>query len=754
MNADNDLWLTSADNTLPMPEWNPVIRTLKVSALLLVIVALFYWRLTLTDQYDWMWSPDLAGQVLPWFQAQALQWHRHGFPMWDQYMWNGQPLLGQAQPGAAYPLNWLMFLMPLDAAGHLRSGVLAWYFIAMHFMAAAFCYRLCRDLGRSFAASIFAGMIFTFAGYVGNTDWPQMVNGAVWMPMIFLYVLRAGAGKRPLANGTLAGLFLGMAWLSGHHQVVLFTSLAVVGTWTFFALRSGPINWTIVRAAAVSLVFTGLVGAMQILPALEYGHLAKRWVGAPDSVAWNQPVPYYVHEKYSLAPPSLFGIVFAGAHDGVDPFVGIVALSLAALAIAACWKDWRVRVLASVALGGIVYAVGGFSVFQGVLYGLVPSLDKARAPSVASAIFGFGVAVLAAFGLDRWREDQPTPWTRKVALSAAGFGILCGAACLVVLIYNKLSWQGDTRPPLDIFIPLGLAALLLALPAGNLTRNSAAVLACLLLVFELYQGSTSSAAFAVRADSNRDRYTLNTTGNGDIAGFLHGRQGIQRTEVPNEAFLANWGAYWDVPVWEGYLASVTTNVLQFENHTENARKYWGVAYQVAAAPTPYASQQIFAGASGMKVFWQPDAFPRAWSVHHITRIQSENQLNWYVANQLPLLHSEGLMYTAPPPMPPAPCPGDEVQLKEDQGSRVGISANLKCDGMVVVSDTYYPGWSAWIDGKPTQIYEVNGAMRGVTVPAGQHSITMRYRPMVVFEGAALTLLGLVGAVLLARSRIS
>lgn len=776
-----------------------MLRALKISALLTALVALFYWRITLTNQYEWMWSPDLAGQVLPWLQAQALQWHRHAFPMWDQYLWNGQPLFGQAQPGAAYPLNWLLFWLPLDAAGHIYPLALAWYFIAIHFMAAAFCYRLCRDLGRSFAASIFAAMIFTFAGYIGSTDWPQMINGAVWMPLIFLYLLRAGAGKRPVVNGALAGTFLGMAWLSGHHQVVMFTSLAFAGTWIFFALRDRPINrsrlnLTMARAAAVSVVFAGLIGAFQILPALQYGHLAKRWVGASDAIGWNQPVPYSVHEKYSLAPRALFGIVFAGAHDDVDPFVGIVALSLAALAIAACWKNWRVRLLAALALSGLVYALGQFSVFQGALYGLVPSLEKARAPAVATALFGFGIAVLSAFGFDRWRDAAPPTgaplkaplearaeprvefragaqtealaetqagaqaearvqvWTRRIALSAAAFGAITGAICLGVLLFNKFSWPGDPRPPLTMPIAFALALLLLAFSSGNLTRKSAAVLATLLLAFELYQGSTSSLAFAARSDGGRNHYMMDTTGNGDIAAFLHGRPGIQRTEIPKDAFLANWGAYWDVPVWEGYLASVTTNVLGFENHTANTRQFWGVAYQIASKPTDYASQQIFAASSGMKLYWQPEAFPRAWAVHHLLRIESQDQMNWYVANRLHDLHGEALMFAGPPPLPACTNPLDDVQLKEDQGSRVGMGVNLSCAAMVVLSDTYYPGWRAYIDGAPAPIYSMNGAMRGVLVPAGAHSVTMRYRPLIVFEGAALSLIGIIGAIVLARSK--
>jgi uncharacterized membrane protein YfhO len=110
------------------------------------------------------------------------------------------------------------------------------------------------------------------------------------------------------------------------------------------------------------------------------------------------------------------------------------------------------------------------------------------------------------------------------------------------------------------------------------------------------------------------------------------------------------------------------------------------------------------------------------------------------------------MYDAPPPLAPCANGQDDVQLKEDQGSRVGISARLACAGMVVVSDTYYPGWRAWVDGRPAPIYPMDGAMRGVVVPAGLHLITMRYRPPIVYEGAALSLVGIVGAIVLARSK--
>jgi uncharacterized membrane protein YfhO len=119
------------------------------------------------------------------------------------------------------------------------------------------------------------------------------------------------------------------------------------------------------------------------------------------------------------------------------------------------------------------------------------------------------------------------------------------------------------------------------------------------------------------------------------------------------------------------------------------------------------------------------------------------------------MHSEAVMFDPLPTLPA--CAGqtggaDSVQLKEDHGSRVSLSVSLSCPAMIVVSDTYFPGWRAYVDRTPAQIYSVNAAMRGIIAPAGVHSVTMRYRPISVYVGAALTFLGILGVALLARSK--
>ncbi|MCX6629357.1 MAG: YfhO family protein [Candidatus Solibacter sp.] len=712
---------------------------IRIAALLFLVMAGFYWKLTLTRQFEWMSGPDLAEQVLPWFHVQAQEWHAGRFPLWDPFLWGGQPLFGQAQPGAAYPLNWILFLLPLEQ-GHIAGWALAWYYVAIHLMAAGFCYLFCRSLGCSRSASLSGGLIFSLSGYLGNTAWPQMINGAVWIPLVFLFQLRASRSPRPAANAALSGMFLGVAFLSGHHQIPIFTAVASAGVWLYLLAR----NRRLLAPAAVALLFAGLSGAMQTLPAYEYGRLAKRWVGAAEAITWGQPVPYSVHAYYDLKPFSLFGIVFPGVKAHFDPFLGVVAFSLALFAVTALWRNARVRLLAALALAAILYGLGHNSVFQGALYGLIPELDKARSTSAVVVLFQFAAAALAAFGIDQLAAS----WTARGTWILAGFGALTLAISEAVIFANKLTFPADDRVILTAFIALLAAALFSAWRSNALTDTQGRVLLVLLLLLEL--GNTGQYGFADRSDRNQMQWLDKTHANADIGEYLRKQPGFQRAEIGGDAFAPNWGAFHGVEMHGGKTASITTNVLQSELFSLTGRRMYGVAYTLARAPQPNAGDEVFAGASGMKVY-RRDAFPRAWAVHELIRVPNATEGNILVGQDPESFRRKAHMVGMPPRVEPCAAP-DTVKIVERLPDRLAIRAEMACDGMVVLSDTFYPGWRARVDHRPAQIHEVNGAMRGVAVPRGTHTITMRYRPVSVYLGAALTLLGILGALALGLRR--
>ncbi|MBV8817723.1 MAG: YfhO family protein [Acidobacteriaceae bacterium] len=192
---------------------------------------------------------------------------------------------------------------------------------------------------------------------------------------------------------------------------------------------------------------------------------------------------------------------------------------------------------------------------------------------------------------------------------------------------------------------------------------------------------------------------------------------------------------------------MTENIMETEFHTWQTRLLFGVRYTISEKPPLGDSRVVFTGASGLKVFENPGAFPRAWAVHEVVHVDNAAVVRSMVNDHLDEFRRKAFTNGKVIPLPS--CDGtDQVEFKKYEAEKVVLSANMACQGLVVLSDTYFPGWRATVDGKTVQIQPVNNAMRGVVVPRGPHEVVMRYRPASVYWGGALTLLGWVGALAL------
>jgi len=716
---------------------------LLAALLLLALTVGFYWKLVLTDQYTWLESPDMANQVLPWLQFQAGEWHKRSFPMWDPYLWSGQSLIGQAQPGAAYPPNWILFMLPLRN-GWIRSCYLHWYYVLIHFMAVLFAYRLARELKCSRLASILGGLAFGLGGYLGTTDWPQMLNGAVWAPLIFLYLRRCLEGVRPLASAALSGVFLGTAWLSGHHQIPIYTTLAALGVWGFYALRNGRPDWKLVRLAAVFVSFTLLTGALQILPAYEYGKLARRWVGVAEPVGWNQKVPYLVHAEYSLNPLSLLGIVIPGVHRHADPFAGVVLATLALLATAMCFRERHVRLLAVLAVAGLLFSLGQNSVLHGMAYAVLPLVEKARTPSMAIFIFHFAVCMLGACGLDRLLAGNHTPWRRRAALALLALAALLLAASLGVMAAGR---QPEDRYAMTALIALLAAGIIHARGRSQISPRAAGISLIVLLLIEL--GNVSGFAFAHRLEKHRSVYLNRMAQHADLAEFLRSQPWPVRVAASDADIPYNFGDWYGIDVFGGYVASLPDNLLRLGMHSQRVRDLMGVGYTIASKPPHESFREVFRGEAGLNVYLNPGALPRVWTVHSLVRVGNDEQARGLLEDPGFDLRRKAWIHSPPPELQACEPERDAVRLLRREANLIEIEARMNCRGMVVLSENYYPGWQAAVDGAPAPIHEVYTALRGVVVPAGAHRIRMRYRPRTVLWGAAATLVSVAGACALA-----
>jgi hypothetical protein len=718
---------------------------LRMAALILLITVGFYWKLSLTKQYNWFGTGDVAFQVLPWLQFEAREWHGGHAPLWDPHHWMGQPLLAQAQPGGAYPLNWLLFLAPLRH-GLIQPGVLNWYFVALHFMAVMFCYALCRDLGRSRSASLIAGCVFGFAGYIGSTDWPQMVNGAVWTPLVLLFLLRAVRGRSPLASAALSGGFLGIAWLSGHHQIPLYVTLLMAFLWLFFAFQDRRADWNILRLAAISFIAMFLVSAVQTLPTYEYGKLAVRWSGPPDPLSWDQKVPYSVQTEYSMPGSSLIAIFIPGLNKHADPFVGVVAFAFALAGFALSGRERVVRIFTTIALAGLLLSLGYHNIFHGILYSIVPLMDKARVPSTFAYMFHVGLIVLIAFGVDAFFSGEArSGWKLRIAIGCAVFGFALWGLFFQAVLAAKLNFEFDDRVSLTALFAILLAGVLYTFLRGRLTRGHTVAALVILLLIEL--GNDSGYAF--RENRSGASFPEKFDGSEDIANFLKQQPGPFRIDIDDNELPLNFGDWYGIDVLSGLVASVPTDVYRMDWSSDRDKMLLGIAYYVGKKPAKAAQQQVFEGTSGLKVYKNPQAFPRAWTVHEAVAVKNVGESNYYIQQPDFDPRRKAPMQAPLPSLESCDPALDDVTFTGRTSESLTLDAQLACNGMVVISDTYFPGWKVTIDGVPSEIREVYGALRGVAVSQGRHRIRMWYRPGSVIAGAMLTLAGLIGICALA-----
>jgi len=88
-----------------------------------------------------------------------------------------------------------------------------------------------------------------------------------------------------------------------------------------------------------------------------------------------------------------------------------------------------------------------------------------------------------------------------------------------------------------------------------------------------------------------------------------------------------------------------------------------------------------------------------------------------------------------------------VRVVRYEPAAIDLDVRAHGTALMVASETEYPGWVAWVDGRETAIHRVDVALRGVVVPDGQHRVRMEFRPRVLWVGLAITLA--TGALLIA-----
>ncbi len=686
----------------------PLTRRIAVATGLFLLLAAVYWKLLFfPSRFVWFDHYDLTELQIPRLQFLARSLHNGHFPLWNPHIWLGQPMLGSGQPGPLNPLIALFAgLLPLRDR-LLSFAELNWLYVTLHFLAALFAYRFCRYLDLQVLPSLLGAIAFACTGFLGSAAWLDITSAVALTPLVFYFAFRLWTEDGILKHAAPLGLVLGLSWWTGHHEIPMILCYAVLFGSAFAAIgRFGHV----INGTLLAFVLAIPISALQTLPFYEFGRASRRWVGVANPIGWADKVPYEVHARYSLPWSGLAEFFSPGGapEDHWTVFAGLTILILAVAALIYRWSDRRVRMLGFLTLGSILYALGANTPLHRLMYTLLPLMEKARSPGRGIFLAGFALSALAAVGADLLiRGLIPR---RAIAIPAV--------AALAML---AVSWSGRVPemefPVQGHYVAKGMIA---AAALGVLMWRKFAVWPGIVLIaLVVMEAGTVAAHRMTDLDSAVVARSLQKYSS--LAASLP-RSGQGRVVSDYNKLYTDLGDLYGVDVLQSFVSAVPENVLRFDFGNPRTQQLLGVA-----------------SVDG--------AIPRTWVVHRAIAAKDVDELRRLI--QDPSVNFASTAVTLDPPPALEECvDAGPWSFDRPNSDTLRINADMRCRGLLIVSEAFYPGWEATVDGKPQPIVEVFGALRGVVLDAGNHRVEMRYRPGVVLLGAALSGAGIMLTLLL------
>ena len=738
----------------------------------------------------------LAALVLVDFGAMALGWqtfflrdfgyfgyplahyHRECFwrgelPLWNPLNCNGLPFLAQWNTLTLYPLSLIYLLLPLPwslnlfSLAHLVLGGAGMFVLAQ------------RWTGSRLGAGI-AGLSFALNGLTINCLlWPNNIAALGWMPWVVWLVERAwrDGGRRQLAVAALVG---GMQMMSGAPEIILFTWLllgAMMAGQTWWTGTGWRWNWRVpARFAAVVLLVGGLAAA-QLLPFLELLQHSERGSQFADTLVW--PMPKWGWANF-LVPlfrcyRSAVGVYFQPGQDWTSSYY--LGGSVFVLALLAAWRSRQRRVwlLSAVMTLALILALGGEGYLYPLVRKLVPQAGLVRFTIKFVLLVIFCAPLLAAFAVSRQLNgsDEEKSVRRK------GLGTVLIASLLAITVIVWCSYRVPLRGELysASWMHGASRALLLLATFGTLfwlSRHSAsrgarfAGLALLLLVWLDLRTHAPNPAPGLRPDV--------------LAPALVSEQWRQE-RIPSPPALGRFRAFTPQRAYDAFLQGMISdpskdylchrlalfpncNLLEniplvdgfFSLYLKGQRDAWSLLY---FAPTNNAMIPLldFLGVSRItsstNVFdWETRPAPMPFATVGQSPAFADADSTW-----------RGLASPAFEPRRTVYLPLEaKTFITNTHSAEAGILAQtfsahrldfeVEATGstQLVLSQSHYQPWKAWVDEKPARIWLANGGFQAIEVPGGRHAVRFAYEDRAFKVGACLSLaaLGVCGAMCFRR----
>ena len=724
-------------------------------------------------------------------------------PLWSPSIVAGRPFHANAQSAVFSPYTFPAYVLPFWTA-------LGWIGVLKLWVAAFGTYLLGRSLGMGFAGALLAGIVFAFSlRMVTWLSYPAMGVWTL-IPWLLVATDRLVRRPDLLAGAGLATV-VGLQFLCGHPESSFHALLAAVAflalrVWQARRRPAGDRATRAVVAFGAGLAVGAALAAVLLVPFGELlwlsadlreradqsvdVHLPVRdalgiflydWWGRPtqtplrpfllDRALYAGALPLALAAAALVLRPTvtrvavaLFGALWLAVALGVPPFLQIVTrlpvfssghntrlvvLSMLALALLAGWgmSDLSSRRGASPGRARVVVGIAAALL-------LVP-------PAVAIAATGLDAGEMAdAFRVAWLFADAPTLVTSSgheavIRQSSLILWItLAGAALALVLL------RVSGRLGAGAFVALALALVCVDLFRAGMGYNPAierrwASVPATPAIRELQRERPARFVSTEEIPQNviPMRFGPHEARGYDVP-IVRRFDGFWRSEVDPRSLGVAAGLL-DIPLELRDVTPRALRALRLLGVTHVLQGATGRAatppYEPTPAPAPLRDQglrEVYSGPDA-RLYRLDGALPRTWFVpaqrvvedgdaalDAIGRPGFEPRLTGVTERRVP-----GVPERAPGGA------GGSARLVAYERERVVIRSRADRAGLVVLSDTHYPGWKAEVDGEEVPVERVDYLLRGVPVPAGAHTVVFRYAPLSWTIGWAVSLVALLGLAL-------
>jgi hypothetical protein len=657
-------------------------------------------------------------------------------PLWCPWSFSGHPFLADPVTQVLYPPALLWLVLPPGAAA-ISDAIFHFWLGGVGMRA------LCLTLGVSRAGAFLAAVAYMLSGFnvarafIGHL---QYYEAAAYLPWVFAYLERAVQTRR-LRPLLVAAVALAMQTLTGCAPLTWIT----YGFSALFLLLRAPVTrprvWRDVLAAGLHwLLFAGLataVAAVQVFPTVE---LARASVRA-TAVARYAAQGAFAASQFGLflfPTLKLGGYMYRWESYG---YVGALIVLCAVVALRGWRSDARVRVFTLLAVCAVPLMLAGHSPLFGVLLRVVPGYGWLRAHAREALIWVLVLPVLGAIGFERARA-RPAGWPCVLAL------VLFAAGAAVYYRADDIRWWQV------LVVAMAIATVGMA---GRVSARTALAAAVAVLTGDLIVAArTYPTLFAM----GQRIPPLEAS----VRGMLSSASGTGRIWLPADAARPNIGYALQRAAVGGNEGLVPGRYYAFVHAMADTPIDPGVPTVISEEvfrrrPADFPFKVLDVGwtlvrvqpGAPYKLVANPRSSGRVWLTDRWRVLPSFDAV--VEAMKAPTFDArQEVLFEEHPPQ--APVPGDgtigSAHVVSSTTNSIEVSATLQRDGFLVLSETFYPGWRADIDGRPVPIMRADGVLRAVYVPQGTHRVRFTFCPTSLMIGAVTSAAALLLIALLYR----